>query len=116
MPSLYELYDEADKLKDEGKNEEAMAKLKEILTQDESFVLAHLAMAVISGKMGQHTEAIQHSQRACELGPDEPFHFTAMSVTYQRASQAATSQEENQRYIQLAEDSMARAHTLQSQG
>ncbi len=110
MASLNQLYNEADRLKEAGQYEEAIAKLKEILQQDESFVLAHLALAVIYGKLGQHEDAVRHGQRACELDPSDAFHFTALSVTYQRAF-AGT---QNPQYIQLAEEAMARAHMLQA--
>jgi len=108
MATVEELYDEADKLKDEGKLDEAVAKLNEVLSQKEDFALAHSALAVVCGRLGRHEEAIQHAQRVCELEPNDPFSFTAMSVTYQRAF-AATN---NPQYIQLAEDAMARSHML----
>ena len=109
MSTAKELYNEAEKLKDDGKYDEAVAKLKEVLEQDESHVLSHLALAVVLGKLGEHEQAVKHGQRACELDPKDPFNFTAMSVTYQRAF-AGT---QNHSYIQLAEDAMARAHMLQ---
>ncbi len=109
MAEINELYQEADKLKDEGKLDDAIAKLQEILTQDESHVLAHLVLAVVYGRVGKHEEAVQHGQRACEIEPTDPFNFTAMSVTYQRAWQGT----QTQRYIQLAEDAMAKAHMLE---
>jgi tetratricopeptide (TPR) repeat protein len=109
MPSLHEIYDQADRLKDEGKMDEAIAKYQEALAQDESFALAHSALAVVYGRVGKHDEAIKHAQRACEINPQEPFSYTALSVTYQRAY-AGTGE---QGYIQLAEDAMARARTLQ---
>ena len=110
MSDLYALYNEAEKLKDDGNLEEAISKLLEILAQDESFVLAHLTLAVVYGRVAKHEEAVQHGEKACELEPNEAFNQTAMSVTYQRAF-AGT---QNQQYIQMAEDAMARAHTIQA--
>lgn len=109
MSGLTALYDEADRLKDEGKHEEAIAKLRELLAQDANYVLAHLALAVLLGRVGQHEEAVEHGRRACELEPTEAFNFTAMSVTYQRAF-AGTG---NRDYIRLAEESMGQANSLQ---
>ena len=63
MPTNEELYDQADRLKDEGKFDEAIAKLSEVLSQDESYALAHSALAVLYGKTGKHEEAIRHAQR-----------------------------------------------------
>jgi len=108
MSDLLALYEEADQLKDQGKYEECVAKLKQILEQDETHVLSHMALAVVLGKLGQYDESVQHAQRACELEPDAPFNFTALSVSYQRAF-AGT---QNQSYIQLAEDAMAKSQTL----
>jgi tetratricopeptide (TPR) repeat protein len=109
MSDLTSLYDEADKLKDDGKYEEAIAKLQQVLAEDPDYVLAHLALGVLCGKVGRHAEAVEHGMRACELEPEEAFNFTAMSVTYQRAF-AGT---QNAEYIHRAEDAMAKAHALQ---
>ena len=104
------LYDEADKLKDAGKLEEAVAKLDEALAVDSNYALAHSALAVVLQKLGRHEEAIQHAQQVCALEPDDPFSFTALSVTFQRAF-AGT---QNMQYIRLAEDAMERSRILQS--
>ncbi len=109
MSDLTSLYDEADRLKDEGKFEEAIEKLNALLEQDENYVLAHLALAVVYGRVGKHEDAVRHGQKACELEPEEAFNFTAMSVTYQRAFQAT----QDPKYIHLAEESMAKAHAKQ---
>ena len=109
--SVNELYKKADQLKDEGKYDEAIQTLHELLQVDESHTLSHLALAVLYGKVGQHELAVQHGQRACELDPQDPFNFTAMSVTYQRAW-AGT---QDQQYITKAEDAMAKAQMLAQQ-
>jgi len=109
MATPYELYDQADQLKEEGKLEEAVAKLQEVLEGDPGFALAHAALAVHYGKLGQHEQAIQHGQKVCELEPNDPFSFTALSVTFQRAY-AGTG---DQQFIQLAEDAMARSRMVQ---
>ena len=111
MSDINTMYKEAETLRNEGKLEEAIAKLNELLKQDSGHALSHLALAVLYGRVNKHEEAVEHGQRACELDPNDPFNFTAMSVTFQRAW-AGTQQ---QRYIQLAEDAMARAHALQGQ-
>ena len=61
--------------------------------------------------LGQHEDAIQHARRACELEPNDPFSFTALSVTYQRAF-AGTN---NMQYIRMAEDAMEQSRMLQFQ-
>lgn len=109
MPTTHDLYNEADKLKDQGEFDQAIAKLNEALALDENFTLAHLALAVIYHRVKNFELSIKHGQRACEIDPHDPFNFTAMSVTYQRAF-AGT---QDRQYIQLAEDAMAKAHMLQ---
>lgn len=108
---LVRLYDEADQLKEHGKLEEAVAKLQEALVVDDNYALAHSALAVIQQRLGNHDEAVKHAVRVCDLEPDDPFSFTAMSVTYQRAY-AGTN---NMEFIRLAEDAMERSRQL-SQG
>ena len=108
MPDRVQLYDEADKLKAEGKLEDAVAKLQEALSVDDSYGLAHAALAVVLQRLGRHEEAIQHATRVTELEPSDPFSFTALSVTYQRAF-AGTNQ---MGYIRLAEDAMERSRQL----
>jgi Flp pilus assembly protein TadD len=102
MATTEQLYDEADKLKDAGKLEEAATKLNELLTQDPNYALAHSALAVVCTRLRRHDDAIQHALRTCELEPKDAFSFTALSVTYQRAGK-----------IPEAEDAMARARTIQ---
>ncbi len=109
MVTREELYDIADKLKDEGKLDEAVAKMQELVAEHPDYALAHSALAVIHGKLGEHERAIHHGQQVCQLEPNDAFSYTAMSVTYQRAF-AGTS---NQAYIQMAEDAMARSRTIQ---
>jgi Flp pilus assembly protein TadD len=112
MTDSHELYDKAEKLKDEGTNDEAIAVLCDLLAEDEGHTLSHLALAVLYGKVNQHEKAIEHGRRACELDPHDAFGFTALSVTYQRAWQGTQRQE----YIQLAEEAMAQAHAIEGRG
>jgi len=109
MATHAELYAEADRLKDDGNYEEAAARLQEILAENEGHVLAHLSLAVVYGRLGRHDDAVKHGARACELEPEDPFNFTALSVTYQRAFEGTRNHE----YIQRAEEAMARSQMLQ---
>ncbi len=109
MSDIHSQYNAVEKLIDEERFSEAIDGLKEIVAQDETFVLAHLALARVYTKTGQHAEAITHGEKACELEPTDPFNFTALSVTYQRAW-AGT---QDQQYIVKAEDAMARARQVQ---
>ncbi|MEM6469969.1 MAG: tetratricopeptide repeat protein [Planctomycetota bacterium] len=111
MPEIHERYNEVEKLIDEEKFDDAISGLKEILDEDESYVLAHLALARVYTKTGNHTEAVAHGEKAVELEPQDPFNHTALSVTYQRAWAGTQEQE----FITKAEDAMARAQMLNSQ-
>ena len=102
MATKEQIYDEADKLKEAGKLEEAAARLNDALTIDPNYALAHSALAVVYTRLKRHDEAIRHAQCVCELEPNDPFSFTALSVTCQRAGK-----------IPEAENAMARAHMLQ---
>ncbi|HEX3997405.1 MAG TPA: tetratricopeptide repeat protein [Pirellulales bacterium] len=102
MPTHEEMYDAAISMKDEGKLDEAVAKLEELLRQAPEYALAHSALAVLFTKLKRHDEAIAHAQRVCQIEPNDAFSFTALSVTLQRAGK-----------IPEAEDAMARARTLQ---
>lgn len=108
MSEVIQRYNEAEKLKDEGKYDEAVEKLNALLADHEDHVLSHLALSAIYSKQGKHAEAVKHGERACELDPNDSFNFTAMSVVYQKAF-AGT---QNRQYIQAAEDAMARASAM----
>ena len=110
MSDAVNLYDEGDKLKDEGKLAEAAAKYEEAAAADPSYALPHSALAIVLQKLGRHEDAISHARRVCELEPNDPFSFTALSVTYQRAF-AGT---QNMQYIRMAEDAMEQSRILQS--
>lgn len=102
MPTREELYDAADKLKDAGDLTQAVSKLREALEVDPNYALAHSALAVVHTRLKEHDEAIKHALKVCEIEPNDPFSFTALSVTYQRGGR-----------IREAEDALARAHTMQ---
>lgn len=108
MADETKLYDEADQLKAAGKLDEAAAKLGEALAINKNYALGHSALAVVLQKMGKHEEAIEHALKVAEIDPNDPFSFTALSVTYQRAY-AGT---DNMDYIRLAEEAMERSRQL----
>ncbi len=108
MATAGELFSEAESLRDEGKYDDAVAKLREVLEADESHVMAHLSISTISANQEKVDDAIKHGERACELEPEDPQNFRILSVTY-RKMYAATQQEE---FIHKAEEAMARAAFL----
>jgi tetratricopeptide (TPR) repeat protein len=110
MNPIVEKTNAAEKLKDEGKLDEAIALLQEILEEEPGHVLTHLTLGRIFTLQGKFEDAVKHGQKACELEPKEAFNFTALSVTYQRVF-AGT---QDHKYIQLAEDAMAESRRLES--
>ncbi len=109
MPSVVELYDQADALKEQGKLEDAVAKLQEALEVDEKYALAHSALGVLLQKLGRNDEALQHVERVCELEPEDPFSYMSKSVICQRVYVGT----QDMRYIQLAEEAMERSRQLE---
>ena len=108
MTTTSQRLNEAEKLKNKGQLEDAASLLNGILAEDAGHVLSHMMLARIYTQTGRHAEAVKHAEKACELEPNDSTNFTVLSVTYQRAW-AGT---QDQRYIQLAEDAMARSRMI----
>jgi len=85
MPTVDEAYDEAIKLQEAGNLEEAVGKLRELLREAPDFPLAHAALSVFFSKLEKHDEAVEHAQKVCDLEPEDPFSFVAMSLVCQKA-------------------------------
>ena len=103
---ILELEREAEAFRDDGKYEEAIAKLQELLELDGEFVRGHLAMAMICERTGDFAKAVEHAERAVALEPDDALNFTALSVIYQKAFEATR----DPIFIQKAEAAKDRAH------
>jgi tetratricopeptide (TPR) repeat protein len=102
---------QAETLKDEGKFDESIALLREILEEEPKHTVCHFTLAVLYGKVDQHAKAVEHGETAVELDPTDPFSYTAMSVTYQRAY-AGT---DDHSYITKAEDAMEKSRLVAQQ-
>ena len=83
--TLDTLYDEAIALQQQGDWEGAVGKLLDLLKQDPTYALAHSALSVFYSRQEKYDEAIQHGQKVCELEPEDPFSFTALSLVCQKA-------------------------------
>ena len=99
---LEDRYTAAEKLKSEGKLAEAVAALEALAADEPGFTLAYSAMSAWCTRLERHAEAVQHAKRVCELAPNDPFSFTALSVACMRAGM-----------IPEAEDALARSRVLQ---
>lgn len=85
MPTNVEKYDAAIAVYEQGQVEAAVGKLQELVAEDDSYPLAHGALSVLLGKLDRHDEAVEHARRVCELEPDDPFSFIALSLLCQKA-------------------------------
>lgn len=101
-PSIHDRYAAAEALKNEGKVAEAVLALEALVADQPDFTLAHSALAAWCTRLERHDEAIRHARRACELEPEDPFSYTALSVACMRGGRIAE-----------AEDALARSRMLQ---
>lgn len=97
-----QMYDAAQKLKEDGNIEGATEALLKILEVDNDHLHTNMALGVYMQKLGRIEESIKYAVRVTEIQPEDPFSFTQLSVIYQRCGK-----------IPEAEDAMAKAHVLQ---
>ena len=92
MPTPDELYDEAIQVQQQGDLDGAIARLRDLLAQHPDYALAHGALSVFYSKLEKFDEAIQHAERVCELEPEDPFSFVALSLVCQKAGRIAEAE------------------------
>lgn len=95
-------YAAAERLKDAGDLGAAVAALEALVADEPSYALAHSALAAWCTRLERHDDAVRHARRACELEPDDPFSYTALSVACMRAGR-----------IPEAEDALLKSRMLQ---
>ena len=105
---LLELENQADQLRNEGKYQEAIEKLKAALEIDENFVRGHLGLSVLYHHAQDYEKSCYHGEKAVEIEPNDTFNLSALSVTYQRAFEGTR----DPIFIQKAEESMARSRGM----
>jgi len=84
MPTNEEIYDEAVALHDRGKTDEAIGKLNELVSGAPDYAIAYSALSVYYGKQEQYDKAIENAKKVCELEPNDPFSFVALSLMCQK--------------------------------
>jgi len=92
MASVEREYDEAIALQEAGKLEEAVGKLEALVDQAPDYALAHAGLSAFYSKMNRHDEAVVEAQKVCELDPEDPFSFMAMSLICQKAGRLAEAE------------------------
>ncbi len=93
MSTKVERYDEAIVLKGEGKDDEALAKLEALAKDEPDYALAHSALSVFYGKLDRLDDAVTHAQKVCELEPNDPFSFVALSMACQKVGKLTEAEE-----------------------
>jgi Flp pilus assembly protein TadD len=102
MTTREDRYAAAEALKNAGQLAEAVTALETVVGDHPDFTLAHSALAAWCTRLERHEEAVRHARRACELEPNDPFSYTALSVACMRGGRIAE-----------AEDALARSRMLQ---
>jgi predicted Zn-dependent protease len=85
MPTSDAVYDEAIQLQQRGDLDGAVKRLVELVQNDPAYALAHAALSVFYSRQDKHDEAIEHGQKVCDLEPEDPFSFMALSLICQKA-------------------------------
>ena len=94
-------YAAAEKLKSEGRLDEAVRSLEAVVAEHPDYALAHSAIAAWCTRLERHADAVAHARKVVELEPRDPFSYTALSVACMRAGR-----------IQEAEEALARSRML----
>ena len=93
MPSVEERYDEAIALQQAGNLAEAVGKLEQLVAEAPDYALAHAGLSVFYGKLDRHDQAVEHARKVCELEPDDPFSFMALSLVCQKAGRLGEAEQ-----------------------
>jgi Flp pilus assembly protein TadD len=93
MATNDERYDEAIALQEQGNLAGAVATLEELIGQAPEHALAHAALSVYYGKLERYDEAVAQAQKVCELEPNDPFSFVALSLICQKAGRIQEAEE-----------------------
>ena len=92
MPNREAMYDEAIEMQQQGRIEEAVEKLCELVAAEPDYALAHAALSVFYSKLETDDKAVEHGQKVCDLEPEDPFSFVAMSLICQKAGRMAEAE------------------------
>jgi Flp pilus assembly protein TadD len=93
MPTVDQLYDEAIQQQQAGMLQEAVGKLEGLAVAHPDYALAHAALGVFYGQLGRHDAAVEHARKVCQLEPDDPFSYMALSLVCQRAGRTPEAEQ-----------------------
>lgn len=93
MPEKEAMYDDAIALQQQGDLDGAIDKLHQLVDEHPDYPLAHAALATFHSQKENFDEAVEHSRKVCELEPEDPFSFTAMSLICQKAGRISDAEQ-----------------------
>jgi len=92
MPALEEQYDEAMFDFSSGDYDSAIAKLKNVLSQDPSYFDAQLSLGMAFYRKGDYATAIAEGHKAEKLQPKDQLVHTNLSLFYMKAGDKKTAE------------------------
>ena len=90
--SLQEIYDEAMFEFSQGEFDSAIAKFKQILSQEPGHFDAQLSLGMAYYRKGEYPRAIEEGHKAEKLRPHEQFVHTNLSLFYMKAGDKKTAE------------------------
>lgn len=73
-------YDEAIALKEKGHILQAVELLEALCKDFPEYALPHAALSMIYCRQDKFEDSLNHAEMVCELEPEDPFSFTALSA------------------------------------
>ena len=73
-------YDEAISLKESGNPDDAIQKLESLCADFPDYALPHAALSMMYSKKEDYAASLRHAAAVCELEPEDPFSYTALSL------------------------------------
>lgn len=95
-------YDEAIALKEKGDVIQAVEILEKLCVDFPDYALPHAALSMIYCRLDQFQQSLDHAEMVCELEPEDPFSFVAMSALAIKCGNHAAAEEALQK-AQLAQ-------------
>ena len=86
-------YDEAIALKETGDQDGAIRQLEAICADFPDYALPHAALSMLYSKQEKFADSLRHAAAVCELEPEDPFSFTAMSILARQSGDKAAAEE-----------------------
>lgn len=86
-------YDEAIALKEKGDLVQAVAMLEKLCEDFPEYALPHATLSMIYCRLDKFQESLNHAEMVCELEPEDPFSFVAMSALAIKSGDHAAAEE-----------------------